>query len=380
MSDWNRLWEATRAEDIAFIFSLIGFVLWLTRTGAYRRRVLPFVQGLKPDYSKLTVVVPVRDEESNVVSCLNSINEATRGQAELIVVDDHSTDGTAKMIEALALKNLKLIRTEAGVEGGKNQACAKGAANSTREWILFTDADTRHRQRGTDLLVAQAQGQGWDLTSALPFHLNPSLWEKLTASFHACVFVPTAPYQEPTADRLFAIGQYLLFKRKSYLDIGGHEAVGRILAEDVELATRVLNANLNYQVWSGTNPYAVRMYDGFLPFVAGWRRNLRLGLARGSFRTALEMICVYSLFINPFLYVNPQGSFDVWLSSLAAVAVLWLAVVAREWGNFGSAAHTVLGFVVGPPLFAFLSLLAAVDRLMGKDIVWRNRAHRESQT
>jgi chlorobactene glucosyltransferase len=378
LSDWLRIWEQTRGEDIAFLFSLAGFVAWLTRTGAYRRRILPYVPGLKSDFSKLSIVIPARNEEHQIAKCIQSLVQATRGQAEIIVVDDQSSDGTAAVVEGLKSLNpqLHLIRIGSGEGSGKNQACARGAEACDREWILFTDADTQHQVRGTELLIAQAQGQSWDLTSALPHHLNPSWWEKLTAAFHALVFIPTAPYQDPTTARLFAIGQYLLFKRTAYEAIGGHRDLGPILAEDVELATRILNAKLNYQVWTSTSPVAVRMYTSFADFAKGWRRNIRLGMARTQIKATLELSCVYSLFVNPFVYGGSHGSFDLWLVALAAVAMVWLVVVSREWGNFGVGIHSALSIFVGLPLFAVISLGAAFDHLASKSVVWKDRTHK----
>ncbi|MCH7645722.1 MAG: glycosyltransferase family 2 protein, partial [Nitrospinae bacterium] len=50
----------------------------------------------------VSVIVPARDEEANIAHCLTSLLAQSAPPAEILVVDDRSTDGTARVVRALA--------------------------------------------------------------------------------------------------------------------------------------------------------------------------------------------------------------------------------------------------------------------------------------
>jgi cellulose synthase/poly-beta-1,6-N-acetylglucosamine synthase-like glycosyltransferase len=79
----------------------------------------------------VTVVVPARDEEEQIGSCLAALLDQ-RGVPSLriVVVDDGSTDGTAAVVRAVEDPRVRLVHAEPPPPGwlGKPHACATGAA------------------------------------------------------------------------------------------------------------------------------------------------------------------------------------------------------------------------------------------------------------
>jgi len=95
-----------------------------------------------------SIIIAARDEGRLISRCLRSVfsQDYPGDKFEVIVVDDRSTDGTGKEVEALQQANasLKLIRVETcppGVSPKKN-ALSKGIQAAGGEIILFTDADS----------------------------------------------------------------------------------------------------------------------------------------------------------------------------------------------------------------------------------------------
>lgn len=93
--------------------------------------------------SKVSVVIPARNEEGNIGLVLDEVNQArtkTEYELEVIVVDDHSTDGTA---EVAAGKGAKVIQNNG--KSGKGNALKAGFACASGDFIIMMDADYSHR-------------------------------------------------------------------------------------------------------------------------------------------------------------------------------------------------------------------------------------------
>ncbi len=96
----------------------------------------------------LSIIIPARNEEQNIVSCLDSICNQSypKHLYEVIVVDDHSTDNTVAIVKKYAAQNVKLISLKDELDGRQLNAYKKKAieiaiAQSTGELIITTDAD-----------------------------------------------------------------------------------------------------------------------------------------------------------------------------------------------------------------------------------------------
>ena len=88
----------------------------------------------------VSVVIPVWNGEKVIETCLNSVTGQSLRDMEIIVVDDVSTDGTARVLRRLAEQDsrIRVIRQQnAGVSAARNA----GIAACTGEYIRFVDAD-----------------------------------------------------------------------------------------------------------------------------------------------------------------------------------------------------------------------------------------------
>ncbi|MFT3681808.1 MAG: glycosyltransferase [Ferruginibacter sp.] len=97
---------------------------------------------------KLTVIIPARNEEGNIKACLDSVCNQTypAEQYEVIVIDDHSTDNTAAIVQRHPAKNIRLLSLKELLEGKqlnsyKKKAIETAIEHSTGELIVTTDAD-----------------------------------------------------------------------------------------------------------------------------------------------------------------------------------------------------------------------------------------------
>lgn len=116
-------------------------VLLLVLAGrhARRRRARSWSWG-PPVTEPVLVIVPAYNEKEGIAAAVRSLADGDHpGGIEVIVVDDGSTDGTAEIVEALRLPNVRVVRTP---NGGKPRALNTGLALARHELVVMVDGDT----------------------------------------------------------------------------------------------------------------------------------------------------------------------------------------------------------------------------------------------
>lgn len=89
----------------------------------------------------LSVVMPAFNESARIATAISRVLDQDF-VAELIVVDDGSTDGTPEIVESIADPRITLIRQ--GVNQGKGAALRKGFARATADFVAVHDADLEY--------------------------------------------------------------------------------------------------------------------------------------------------------------------------------------------------------------------------------------------
>ena len=102
----------------------------------------------------LSVVVPVRNEEENILPLVAEIRVALAGVAhEIVYVDDGSTDGTgARLIEA------GVVWRRHRVSCGQSAAVVTGVRAAQGEWIATLDGDGQNDPADIPALLARVRG------------------------------------------------------------------------------------------------------------------------------------------------------------------------------------------------------------------------------
>lgn len=91
---------------------------------------------------KLSIVIPAFNAESFIGRCLDSIlDQDYHNEVEIIVVNDGSTDSTAKILSKYQVEHPNLIKIVTKENGGLSSARNAGMAAADGEWIWFCDAD-----------------------------------------------------------------------------------------------------------------------------------------------------------------------------------------------------------------------------------------------
>jgi len=271
----------------------------------------------------VSAVIPARNEETSIARAVESV-AAQPEVAEVIVVNDQSTDRTGEILAALAAKISKVRVLETGtLPGGwtgKNYALSIGAAAASGDWLLFTDADTFHLPGSTARALADAREHEAALVSYSPEQEMGTFWERALIPrvywmlSHRYSF---AKVNEPAAPDAAANGQFLLIWRQAYTAMGGHAAVAAEVLEDVALARRVKTAGDKLFFASGRGIVRARMYRSFRAMWEGWTKNL-YALIGGS-KTGL---------LSQLIDLLALGAIVLACSDAPLTALDWIAIGA----------------------------------------------------
>jgi len=190
-------------------------------------------------YCAVDAIVAVRNESANVFGCVNTLL-SQKGVRKVIIVDDHSDDGTAELARSLAepLRPVTVLSLEGG-ELGKADACWAGARLSDAEWLLFVDADTRLQEGVVEKALSLALQRGVDAVSILgSFRCSSILGEAFTALNVGLLnaFATLKDVNDTAKRTAYFAGSFILSRRSQYLALGGHSAVRCEIVEDKALA------------------------------------------------------------------------------------------------------------------------------------------------
>lgn len=139
-------------EQLILVVSLMFFLGYAALIIFYRQSWLALpgftANSLTQPKTKISIIVPARNEEQRIGPCLDSLLNQSYPQAmyEVLVVNDHSTDNTAGIILSYDQYNVRLLNLEAfvevnGLNAYKKKAIEIAIGRSTGDLIITTDAD-----------------------------------------------------------------------------------------------------------------------------------------------------------------------------------------------------------------------------------------------
>jgi chlorobactene glucosyltransferase len=301
------------------------------------------------DAPMVSIIVPARNEAHHIDACVRSVLSSAYPRFEVIVVDDHSTDGTGEIARAIGDPRVRVIANPDLPKGwvGKQWACHNGAQHATGALLLFTDADTRHGPELLPRAVRAMQVRGADLMSVAGYQIMESFWEKaVQPQVFAMILLryggtdtmsrSTDPYAK------IANGQYLLLRADRYRETGGHEAVKWHIAEDMRMAQEWTRRGLSVQLVVALSYMQTRMYASLREIIEGWGKNVYAGgrdavplgpLGQKLLRITFPAPALFTLAPVVGLVGGLVGAFSAtvlaWGAISYAVAVLfWLVIYA----------------------------------------------------
>ncbi len=213
-----------------------------------------------PAWPAVVAVVPARDEADLLPRTLPSLlGQAYPGSFGVVLVDDASSDGTARVASSLAGPGggLRVVR---GVDpppgwAGKVWAMARGMAEAgAPDYLLFTDADIVHPPESLAHLVRLAEARELDLVSQMARLRAETFWERAVVPAFVYFFAQLYPFRRvnrPGTRTAAAAGGCMLVRRDALEAAGGLPAIRGALIDDLALARLLKRRPGARGIWLG---------------------------------------------------------------------------------------------------------------------------------
>lgn len=310
----------------------------------------------------VAVVIPARDEAHGLANLLRPLVAQRRPGDRIVVVDDHSTDGTARVARAF---EVDVVTPPPPGDGwlGKPNACWYGASVTEQATLVFLDADVRPGPTLLDDLAAAVAADPGALVSMQPWHRmetvgeQPSILCNITALM-GCGAFTIAP--RVTSSNV-AFGPVIAVDRVAYERSGGHGApsVRSMHTEDIGLARAVGHSRLAVGSPSTTT---FRMYPGgFGELVRGWTRSIATGARFTRWWVGLAVVLWMCSVAGGWLaapIVYPLTAIQIW-------------VLGRRAGTVHPVAAAMFPLLV--VVFVVIFVRSVVAVLFGRDVTWKGR-------
>lgn len=367
---------------LAFVALILAFVpaaLFLLNLRLYRTPPVP----TPPLADAVSVLIPARDEAAGIAGAVEAALASRGVSVEVVVLDDHSADGTAAVVRAIAERDPR-VRLESAPElppgwCGKQHACHVLAGLARHPLLLFVDADVRLAPDGVSRLVGFLRSSGADLVSGLPQEQAGTLMERLLiplVHFVLLGFLPIGRMRASLHPSLGAgCGQMFLARAEAYHAAGGHAAIRASLHDGLMLPRAFRAAGRRTDLCDATAIASCRMYRGAAEVWGGLAKNATEGLAAPGLIVPATLLLGGGQ-VLPFALLACAG----WLPPAAVAAAGLAAVLAyvpRAAGvvRFG---QPILGAALHP---LGVSVLLAIQwyalgrRLLGGRPSWRGRRY-----
>lgn len=369
---------------VALVLAGLPLALFLSNLTVYQ----PLKKSKDRRHPSLSVLIPARNEEKNIRATLEAVLATADCDFEVIILDDHSTDRTAEMVNGFARRDqrVRLERAPALPVGwcGKQHACHVLAKLASHPLLVFIDADVRLAPDALKRMAGFMEEKNVALASGVPRQELGTFSDWLLIPlihFILLGFLPMRLMRRLPLPALSAgCGQLFIARRDAYEQCGGHAMLRDSLHDGLKLPRAFRRAGFQTGLFDATDLAACRMYGSNLETWRGLGKNAVEGLAAPGTIIPMTVLLLGGQ-VLPFalLAFTPKLSSTGFMIALAAACAAILPRLIAT-GKF----RQPLGAALLHP-FGVLALLAIqwnarIRHLAGKPSVWKDRSYSAFRT
>lgn len=334
----------------------------------------PKLTSAPREYSDMvSILVPVRNEEENILNLLASISEQEYQHYEVIILDDSSTDSTLDLCQ-IYCKSDPRFRVISGKTLpkdwlGKNYACYQLAQEAKGAYLMFLDADETIARGLINNSIHRMRSNRLNLLSLFANQVMVSWGERIVVPLMHYILLNLLPLRlvrlSKSPSFSAASGQFMLFDAASYRENQWHEQVKGKVVEDIEIMKLIKGFGLKGEALLANGYLYCRMYKGFKDAVNGFSKNLLAGFNNNLFGLFLYLMLVI---------LGPLAIAYILSAQLLSFAVS-LIILSRVMISLMSGQNVWYNILLHPlQLFCMVLIsVLSVNRHYTKTIVWKGR-------
>ncbi|VTS05019.1 glycosyltransferase [Tuwongella immobilis] len=338
----------------------------------------------------ISVLIPARNEERSIGPALEAALASTGVDLEVIVLDDHSEDGTAAIVERFAERDsrVKLRHSPPLPAGwcGKQHACFQLSQHASKPLLVFVDADVRLAPDGLRRLAAFQHRTQAGLVSGIPRQETGSLLERLVLPLIHFLLLGFLPMIGMKISRMAGFGagcgQLFLTTREAYDTVGGHVAVRMSLHDGITLPRAYRKAGIMTDICDATPLATCRMYRNAKELWFGLAKNAREGLAApkqiGFWTVLLTIGQIVPWLLLPIAALL-GSDFEV-IRNLALAAGFGLAIRLQAAYRFQQSWLGALLHPLGVACLLAIQWFATIRAWRGNPVGWKGRPNPSVET
>ena len=222
----------------------------------------------------VSVIVAARNEEENILQLLQSLSHQTYAHYEIIIINDRSTDKTARLIADFQKNYSKITRIDItslqDEMPAKKNALRAGIEVSKGEILCFTDADCLPASKWIEELVKSFKPSVGLVAGYSPYQILNNQISK--TKFFNKLFFKFIIYEEYRAAIWAAgsigwnmgwlcTGRNLAYRRKVYDEVNGFEKIKMSIGGDDDLFLQLVRRQTDWKI------HYVETRDSFVPTI-----------------------------------------------------------------------------------------------------------------
>jgi chlorobactene glucosyltransferase len=380
---------------VILLYASLVFIvgLWATLLSFSNRRVMEKLKIIAPLTEKplVSIAIPARNEEHFIEACVSSLIDQTYENIEILILDDNSTDNTAREVQKMLEKDqrVRIIKGKPLKQGwrGKLYAMQQLYEESRGEYILFTDADTVHNPNSVEYGLGIIINERASMVSGYPKQNGKGIWVQTLVSamlFNTVLYMPLRLQEKVQLSPFaMAIGQYLLLKRTVLQDIDGFTSIPDVICDDVMLARACTRSGHKYIFADMKDALSCKMFSTFKGGFEGLERSITGVIAIKAYIVPLMLLVAAVLLVCAAAPLATVVMLIQLLINPALSPLPFLLMVGGSLLLFGSWTATGLyhGFPLrvamqGPITFVFvvaMYLHGYYRKVSGKGFMWKGR-------
>ncbi len=335
----------------------------------------------------ISILIPARNEADNISRCLKSLLKQNYPNLEILVLNDHSTDETRKVVQLIAKKDNRVRLLEgAPLEAGwtgKNFASHQLAKVAKGAYFIFTDADTLHFPKTISSAFAAMMATNVDALSIYPRQIMVTFFERMSVPIINIALQCFIPFLliKKSKSPLFctAIGQFMMFKKEVYKKVGGYESIKNHLVDDIQISKQVKRSGYRFMVFDGRNTVFCRMYKNLKGVIIGLTKSIYPAFNGNLFALFSFTGLLSATLMIPFI-ILPLGAFLFnWPTALIRLIIIQVIMILTIKAILAIRyKQKMLDILLAPVSMAIIDALIFVSFFQakyGEGLTWKGRVY-----